>query len=239
MGLLSKLRVTYHRPVGTLAASSGKASAPAGRAEPAYAPRGGRPSNGLKDFLWHLDGIAHGSLLDLGPVWQSTVSFFIERGFKVYTEDLLGAWKEFQRVEEEPLQALPPGEEPGEISPAARAQRFLESSLQYPPETFDAMLAWDLLDHLENDLATRVVARLAELLKEGGVILALFHSRKPEGFHRYRIVDPQTIQLVPAPAPVPLQHTLQNREVLNLFSRFRSSKTLIGRDQLREGLFRK
>lgn len=237
MGLFSKLRVTHDRPMETLAASSGRASAAARRSEPAYAPRGGRPSNGLKDFLWHLDGIAHGSLLDLGPVWQSTVSFFIERGFKVYTEDLLGAWKEFQRVEEERMRALPPGEEPGEISPAERAQRFLAGSLQYPAETFDAMLAWDLLDHLENELATRVVARLAELLKEDGVILALFHSRKPEGFHRYRVLDAQSLELLPAPGPFPVLRIYQNRDILNLFGRFRSSKTFVGRDQLREGLF--
>src|SRR2546426_8926865 len=50
--------------------------------------------------LFRSNGIGNGSLLDLGPVWQTTVSFFVERGFKVYTEDLLGAWKEFLRVEE-------------------------------------------------------------------------------------------------------------------------------------------
>jgi hypothetical protein len=31
--------------------------------------------------------------------------------------------------------------------------------------------------------------------------------------------------------------TFQNREILNLFSRFRSAKTFVGRDQVREGLF--
>ena len=32
-----------------------------------------RISNGLKEFLWQLQGIGKGSLLDVGPVWGSTV----------------------------------------------------------------------------------------------------------------------------------------------------------------------
>jgi len=48
-----------------------------------------RLSNGLKEFLCQLDGIGRGHLLDLGPARQTTITFFIERGFKVYTEDLL------------------------------------------------------------------------------------------------------------------------------------------------------
>ena len=42
-----------------------------------------RVSNGLKEFLWNLDGLGRGALLDLGPAWQTTLSFFIERGFRV------------------------------------------------------------------------------------------------------------------------------------------------------------
>ena len=59
-----------------------------------------RVSNGLKEFLWTLDGLGRGALLDLGPAWQTTLSFFIERGFRVSSEDILREWKEF-RVEEE------------------------------------------------------------------------------------------------------------------------------------------
>src|SRR5258706_14479585 len=54
-----------------------------------------RVSNGLKEFLWNLDGLGRGTLLDLGPAWQTTLSFFIERGFRVSSEDILRAWREF------------------------------------------------------------------------------------------------------------------------------------------------
>jgi hypothetical protein len=237
VGFFSKLRVSYDRPSTPRGIVGGRAGAATSRAGPALAPPGGRLSNGLKEFLWHLDGIEHGNLLDLGPVWQSTVSFFVERGFKVYTEDLLGAWKDFLGVEEERLRDLPPGEDASEMMPAARAERFLRGSMQYPRETFDALLAWDLLDYLDKELVMRLVDRLAELLKPGGVVLALFHSRKPEGFHRYRVLDGQHVELLPVSILVQAQRTYQNREILDLFNRFHSSKTFVGRDQLREGLF--
>ncbi len=239
MGLLNKLRVAYDRQVGPPAI--GRAGAPAHTASqqrgPALAPRGGRPSNGLKDFLWQLDGTVHGNLLDLGPVWQATVGFFVERGFKVYTEDLLSGWKEFLRAEEDRLRAQPPDKPSPEISPAERAERFLRESLQYPADSFHAVLIWDLLDYMDIELVARVVARLTDLLKRGGVILAVFHSRKPEGFHRYRVLDPQNLELLPTAPLFPPQRIYQNREILNLFSRFHTSKTFVGRDQLREGLF--
>jgi hypothetical protein len=43
--------------------------------------------------------------------------------------------------------------------------------------------------------------------------------------------------MVPAPPVAPMGRILQNREMMELFSRFHTSKTYLGRDQLREALF--
>jgi len=40
-----------------------------------------------------------------------------------------------------------------------------------------------------------------------------------------------------APAPARCTRVFQNREILQLFGQFRSAKTYVGRDQIREGLF--
>src|ERR1700693_1281813 len=48
-----------------------------------------RQSNGLKEFLWNLEGLGRGTLLDLGGVGQTTLTFFIERIFCVSIEDIL------------------------------------------------------------------------------------------------------------------------------------------------------
>jgi hypothetical protein len=204
---------------------------------PGPAPRTGRLSNGLKEFLWHLDGIGRGQLLDLGSAWQTTISFFIERNFKVYTEDLLSTWKEFLDADERRAKGLPDDVDRSEMTPTARAERFLKSTLNYPEQTFDAVLAWDLLDYLDAELVSRLVGRINSLVRDGGVVLAIFHTRKPETFHRYRVLDPQNLELISAPCPFVPQRVYQNREISNMFCRFRSSKTFVGRDQLREGLF--
>lgn len=204
-------------------------------AEPSFSPRTQRPSNSLKDFLWHLGGSNHGRLLDLGPVWQSTVSFFIERGFRVYTEDLLTGWKNYSQEEAERQRGLPADAD--RITRAEMAARFLEESLKFDPGTFDAVLAWDLLDYLEDDMMRRTADRIRSLLREGGVVLGVFHSHRPDQFRRYRVVEEGTLELVPAPSVFPFARVFQNREILDLFSHFHTSKTYLGRDQLREALF--
>jgi hypothetical protein len=207
------------------------------QAGPGLVPHVSRLSNGLKEFLFQLEGIGRGHLLDMGSARQTTITFFIERGFKVYSEDLLVTWKKFLDEDDKQAREIPPGADGLEMTPAARAERFLESTLRYPQDTFDAVLIWDLLDYLERDLVARMVARMTSLVRDGGVILAVFHTCKPEAFHRYRVVDAQHLELIPAPCPFPPQRVYQNREISDLFGRFRSSKAFVGRDQLREVVF--
>lgn len=206
--------------------------APAG---PSFAPRTVRSSNSLKDFLWHLSGLGRGTLLDLGPVWQSTVSFFVDRGFKVTTEDLLTSWKQYSQSEAEYQRTLPAETE--RTTRAELAARFLDESLKYAPGSFDAVLAWDLLDYLDDDIMKRTAERLTLLVREGGVILSVFHSKRPEQFNRYRVLDERSVEMVPAPSVFPLARVFQNREISDLFSRFHTTKTYLGRDQMREALF--
>ena len=196
-----------------------------------------RQSNGLKEFLWQLEGIGRGHLLDLGPARQTTITFFIERGFKVYTEDLLATWQYFLVEEEQRAAKLVAGADRSELAPDARARRFLEGTMQYADETFDAVLLWDILDYLDGDLMAKLTTRITSLVRDGGVVFAMFHARKPIVFHRYRVLDAQNLELIPASCPFQPQRVFQNREISNLFSRYRSTKMFVGRDQLREGLF--
>ena len=198
-----------------------------------------RLSNGLKEFLWLVSDMERGRLLDLGPAWQSTITFFTEKGFRISTEDLLRSWKDFLAAEEDRMRKGAVGVEAEKLSADVLAERFLQGSLQYPAESFHGVLAWDLLDYTEAPLSSRLMDRLFDMIRPGGVVLALFHSRPAERFHRYRIAPNQSIELIAAP-PLAMQgRVFQNREILDLFGKFRSSKTFVGRDQLREGLFLK
>lgn len=200
-------------------------------------PANHRVSNGLKEFLWLIEGKG-GRILDLGQVSQATLTFFIEHGYRISTEDLLRSWKDFLTGEEEKMRRAPVGD--GErVTRQMLADRFLETSLQYPEDSFNGILAWDLLDYFDSEMLARVMERLYALMRPGAAVLGIFHTRPPERFHRYRIVNPQTIELIPSATISVHARVFQNREILDLFGKFRSSKTFVGRDQLREGLFLK
>jgi hypothetical protein len=214
---------------------------PGPAAAPSAAPANpnARVSSGLKEFLGLITDNGQGKILDLGAVFQSTVMFFIEKGFRLSTEDLLRSWKEFLLAEEENLRNAKVGDESARVSQGMLAGKFLDTAMQYPEDSFNGVLAWDLFDYLDSELLPRVMERIYTLMRPGGAVLASFHSRAPERFHRYKIVDSQTIELVPAPTLAVHARVFQNREILDIFGKFRSSKTFVGRDQVREALFLK
>lgn len=200
-------------------------------------PEINRVSNGLKEFLWNLDGLGRGTLLDLGPAWQTTLNFFIERGFRVTSDDLLHSWKDFMVEEEQRLRNAATAADSVDVTAAGRAVRFVQENIKYSPASFDAILLWDILDYLEPAVAKQTVGCLTEVLRPGGIVFAMFHSKKPEGFQRYRVADSSTLQVIGAKPLCPAQRVYQNREIQDLFSRFRTVKSFVGRDQLRESLF--
>jgi hypothetical protein len=249
MGLLNKLgigpggrasrSVTHHSPVAGNTGQNRSPAAPtaAGTNRNPQTDQSARVSNGLKEFLWNLDGLGRGTLLDLGPAWQTTLNFFIERGFRVTSDDLLHSWKDFLAEEEIRVKNAANSSENIDLSPAGRAARFAQASIQYAASSFDAVLLWDILDYMDPAVARQTVACLTELLRPGGIVFAMFHSKKPETFQRYRVADSSTLQVIAATPLVPAQRVYQNREIQDLFNRFRTVKSFVGRDQLRESLF--
>lgn len=193
-----------------------------GPAEPAGAPgRNTRTSLGLEQFVSLLADSPHPSLLDVGCVWQATVAYFTQAGCKVYTEDL------FQSLHQARADSRP------ETPPLA--ERFLAGVLRYPEGNFKGIMAWDLFDYLPEELTLPLAARLYELLEPDGMLLGLFHNRAQEtSFTRYRVLDARTLELLPGSLLLPLERTYPNRALLKLFGAFRSSRTFVGRDNLRE-----
>src|SRR5437879_13336289 len=110
--------------LATTATPAGPLSAPL--AGSASSPRAARLSNGLKEFLWQLEGIGHGHLVDLGPARQTTNTIFINRGFKVYSEDLFESWMIFLDAEGEPVSVLLARGDRVEPAPAQLAEASTE-----------------------------------------------------------------------------------------------------------------
>jgi hypothetical protein len=183
--------------------------------------RNTRTSLGIEQFLSLLTDAPHPSVLDLGCVWQATVSFFTQAGCKLYTEDIFQALYQ-ARVETRPK--APP-----------LAERFLPAVLKYPEEQFRGILVWDLFDYLPEELVNPLAGRLFDLLEPGGGLLGIFHNRKEgESFTRYRVLDVHTLELLPGSLALPMERVYPNRALLNLFAAFRSTRTFVGRDNLRE-----
>jgi hypothetical protein len=182
-----------------------------------------RTSLGLEQFVESLGDVTHPAVLDLGRVWNSTVSFFTGLGCKLYTEDL---FQSLYQALNESGPDLPPLEE-----------RFLGSVLQYPEESLRGILAWDFLDYLPEPLLAPVALRLFDRLEPGGAFLGFFHDRAVNGsasFARYRVLDPRTVELLPGSLPLKQQRSFANRALLQLFEGAHSSRTFVGRDHLRE-----
>ncbi len=199
----------------------------------------GRTSNGLKEFLWLLSDIRRGRILDLCPATQSTLNFFIEKGYRISAEDMLRTWKNFLNEEEERMRGGTAGEPVERMTKAGLGAKFLENNLNYPEESFHGILAWDFCDYFDREVLPLVMERIYNILHPGGAVLAMFHSRPTERFHNYRVIDGQTVEPVSAPTVAVHTRVFQNREILDLFEKFRSSKTFVGRDQVREALFLK
>ena len=154
----------------------------------------------------------------------------VHRGFA-------GHLAEFPRTRTLRAKKLPADADQSELTPEARAKRFLDTTLLYPNDTFDAVLLWDMLDYLDNDLMTKLAARITSLVRDGGVVFAMFHQRKPVIFHRYRVLDAQNLELIPALAPSIRSAFFRTGKFQIYSRRYRTSKMFVGRDQIREGLF--
>jgi SAM-dependent methyltransferase len=185
-----------------------------------------RHSNGLRELLHSWDKVEGRRVLDLGCTSSFNLNFFTARGHGINNDDLL-----FEA--DRPVYRLA-----SDDGPVFDASAWLRDNIAFPPDRFDAILLWDLVDYMPEPLVKPLIARLTEVLRPGGTILAYFHTKDagPDApFFRYHIHDHETLQLRPGP-PYRLQRVFNNRHVENLFRGYRSIKFFLARDNLREVL---
>ncbi len=106
-------------------------------------------------------------------------------------------------------------------------ERFLAEDLQYEPESFDAVLMWDVCDYLPEPLVKPVVERIYQITKPRGALLAFFHTRDAGAeapYYRYHIKNEETLELQQGPH-FQLQRVFQNRHVENLFHEYTRSSS--------------
>ena len=196
--------------------------------KPSSSARITRKSTGFLEFSKAVVTPEGQKVLDLGPTSPSNIQFLLSLGHRASNEDVLA------EANDPALRV--PGEEKG--STTLDIDAFLRSNLKHEPETFDAVMLWDVCDYLPEPLVKPVVERIYRITKPNGLLLAFFHTRDagPEApYYRYHMADRDTLELQVGP-PFRLQRVFANRHIENLFKEYRSIKLFLGTENIREVL---
>jgi hypothetical protein len=139
-----------------------------------------RPSRTLRAFLQAMAGAESPTIVDLGPVVGSNVTFLGTRlGCKLYPVDLyVDIDRPFAGSEGDELEAA------------------IAAKLSQPAGSVDGVLAWDVFDYLGRGEAAGLAGRLSRLLRPGGSMMVLFTTepRHDASSRRYVIVDEEHLR---------------------------------------------
>jgi hypothetical protein len=190
-----------------------------------------RQSSGFEQFMGALQVPETLSILDLAGASQANISFLLNRGHRLASEDVVSAIS----------QCFGPGEDLEPQQQISLAQRFLDQTLNFPPESFDGALVWDSLQFLASPLLEQTVDRLLRVMRPGGLILAFFHADEKTSsipVYHYRIQDQKTLLLTPRGTRRQVQY-YNNRSLERMFEKAHSLKFFLTRDHLREVIVRR
>ena len=202
------------------------------RTEPARAESTAAPADAvfttkaLRKFLACLTSRDSPTLLDLGPVVGSNVTFFGEHlGCKIFVEDIFADLDRHAR--EGKLDALP---------------SFFGTRFPQEAGTVDGILCWDLVDYLDWKSAVALAAELTRLLRPDGALLGFFGTAQrgvDREYTKFIVVDDANLRYRAYPAARGRQKVLLNRDIIRLFSGLQVSDSFLLLNNLREILFRK
>jgi hypothetical protein len=190
-----------------------------------------RQSSGMEQFFSSLRNDETLSILDMAGASQANISYLTDLGHRLSSEDMMGAMD----------QCFGDGDFFENQAMASRGQRFMDQSLLFPDDHFDAALVWDTLQFFAPGLLEQVIERLMRVMRPGGLVLAFFSSNEKVDrmpLFSYRIQDAKTLLLAPRGVERQVQY-FNNRSIERLFGSAQSLKFFLSRDHLREVLIRK
>ncbi len=178
-------------------------------------------SSTLKHFFENLEHRNGGCLLDVGPIFRDNIDFLSHRVRRLYACDVLRILIENQKAN----------------LPADKYWRHLD----YPPETFDGILLWNLVDRLDTPEVKGLVERCYGMMKSGGVVMlfTLGNRVSPSGQEAFVIREEFQLFARGQQYPHLPVRQRQNRDFLRLLNPFTPAKSLIYRNGIREFLFQR
>ncbi|MFQ5694297.1 MAG: hypothetical protein ACE5IM_14840, partial [Nitrospinota bacterium] len=176
-------------------------------------------SHCLGEFLKRLKRVdPHPAVLDLGVLCGDNIAFLGARGCRVSVEShptpgRLSSQAIPFDLGEDGLRSRAPKRAPN-MPPDVPS-----SPMNYPPESFAGILAWDAISRMPFQEGIGFAETLRRLLLVGGVILAYFPGPpgSPKGSAgRYRILGDDRLAVEPAAGPRITGHVYQNRQIYSI-----------------------
>jgi len=178
-------------------------------------------SNALKLFIESIDRQSKGQILDLGPACHENIMYFTQWVQKLHICDM------FSRLAQYLYRKHPVYQ--------------IWQQLDYPPNSFDGILFWELADRLDEQEVSTLVKLCHTMLKPGGLIVmfVLGEQRVSSIVNSFVIGQNFRVRLRPRPhLKLPL-YDRQNRDVLAMMSPLTPVRSFVCRHGLREFLFRR
>ena len=178
-------------------------------------------SNALKLFTEGIERSPKGQILDVGPACHENIVFFTQWAGKLFICDL------FFRL----VQCLRSG----------HPVRQIWRQLDYPPESFDGILLWELPDRLEEQEVGTLVKLCCTMLKPGGLVVVFVTGEQSVSSVVNSFVIGQNYRIRLRSQPhlhLPLCDR-QNIDVLAMMSPLSPVRSFVCRHGLREFLFKR
>lgn len=178
-------------------------------------------SNVLKLFAEGLESRPRGQVLDVGPASQENLTFFARRAKRLYVCNMF----------------LHLAECLSKKHPVSQIWKHMD----YPPESFDGILLWDLPDRLDDQEVSTLADLCYKMLKSGGMA-AVWVPAEHAAFsvvNAFVIGQDFTVSLRPQTHLQLPFRSRQNREVLAMMAPLTPTKSYLCRPGIMEFLFRR
>jgi SAM-dependent methyltransferase len=188
--------------------------------------RSSRHSRGWGDVRSHLQQSESLRVLDFGLTSPANINYLTSIGHSVYMANIV---QDATRPE-----WLKEPEEGG--APEFDVDRFIAANLDFSGRDFDVVLLWDTADYLPPAMVPALFARLREVLRPEGRLLAFFHGKLtgPEtAFTRYQLNDTDDLVVLDA-GEFPVRQVYQTRQVERFLEGFSNVRFFLGKDNVRE-----
>lgn len=190
-------------------------------------PRHSRAWNDVRTHLHHSESLR---VLDFGATSPSNINYLTSLGHSVYMANIV-------QDANRPEWMKPAGPD---SKPAAGSEYdvagFIAANLDFSGRDFDIILLWDTANYLPAPMVPALFARLREVLRPQGRLLAFFHGRTsgPETqFSRYQLTESDDLVVLDS-GSFPITQVYQTRQIEQFLDGYSSIRFFLGKDNCRE-----